>query len=127
MKRSGPIRRKPRAAGDAVDPELWYRVLSRDGRCMAPAVDKGLATPCKDNWGNVLTFASYGDVQKLELDHVPDEGMNGMGIRATSDEQHLIAICPSHHRLTGWATSKRGRGFEREYLRSLYGRADEDR
>jgi len=86
---------------------------------MAPVLDPTLTTLCTDTFGNVLSHGSYEALARLELDHVPDEGMTAMGDRAVSDQFHLIAICPNHHRLTGWATSKHGRALEREYLLSL--------
>lgn len=86
---------------------------------MAPVLDLHLTTLCTDSFGNVLSPGSYESLAKLELDHVPDEGMTAMGDRAVSDEFHLVAVCPGHHRLTGWATSKHGRSLERAYLASL--------
>ena len=86
---------------------------------MAPVLDRALKTLCTDTFGNVLEHGSYASLAKMELDHVPDEGMTAMGDRAVSDQFHLIAICTNHHRLTGWATSKHGRALEREYLLPL--------
>ena len=120
LKRS-PIKRKPRKPGDSVTPDLHQRVLVRDDfRCMAPILDKELDSPCRDNWGNPLTFPRPWDSSKLELDHVKEAGQQAMGDRAKSDERHLVAICPYHHKHSGWATSVRGRTFEREYLASKY-------
>jgi hypothetical protein len=87
---------------------------------MAPGLDPLLTTPCADTFGNPLTNGTYQALQKMQLDHVPGANESAMGKRAASDKEHLITICPSHH-LHGWATSKRGRAFEREYLASLYG------
>lgn len=85
---------------------------------MAPYLDADLQSPCADTWGNRLVPGSYTALAALHLDHVPDENATAMGDRAPSDQWHLLAICPTHH-LHGWATSKRGRTFERAYLQSL--------
>lgn len=88
-----------------VDPDVVRAVLTRDGfGCVAPIVDPGVDA-CRDNWG--------GDPTYLELDHVLDEPR--MGKRAESDAAHLVALCPYHHRHSGWATSHRPE--LREYLR----------
>jgi hypothetical protein len=85
---------------------------------MAPVLDTALTTECRDNWGARILTDSYTALQQvMELDHVPDE--TAMGKRAPSDANHLIVLCPYHHRASGWATSKRGRELERQYLRSL--------
>lgn len=109
---------KQREDGDWVTPQMHQYILARDGRCMAPVLDKDLTTPCADTWGNRLVPGSYTALSALQLDHVPDENGTAMGDRAKSDEWHLICICPFHH-LQGWATSKRGRSYERAYLSSL--------
>lgn len=89
---------------------------------MAPVLDPELHTTCADSFGNELVPGSYFALDHLHLDHVPDANGSAMGKRAPSDLRHLVAICPAHH-LFGWATSKRGRDFEREYLQRLYGPA----
>lgn len=86
---------------------------------MAAALDRDLKSLCADSFGNPLPFGSYASLAKLEMDHVPDENATAMGDRPPSDPKHLIAICPFHHRLSGWATSKHGRSIERAYLASL--------
>jgi hypothetical protein len=40
----------------------------------------------------------------LTLDHVKDQPR--MGVRAPSDERHLVSLC-AHHHLDGWATGHR--------------------
>lgn len=89
---------------------------------MAPVLDTELRSICTDQYGNTLVNGSYTALQRMHLDHVPGANESAMGTRAKSDKEHLIVICPFHH-LFGWATSKRGRSFERDYLASLY--ADE--
>lgn len=118
LKPSGRIRPKPRAEEDKVQPGTAQKVKARDGRCMAPYLDRELQTPCADAFGNTLVNGSYGALMRMHLDHVPDLNGTAMGDRPPSDEYHLIVICPKHH-LGGWATSVRGRTFEREYLLSL--------
>lgn len=105
-----------RAEDDKVTPGTAQKVKARDGQCMAAFLDKELTTLCADAYGNPLVNGSYFALQRMHLDHVPDQTM--MGKRAPSDEYHLIVVCPRHH-LGGWATSVRGRTFEREYLLSL--------
>lgn len=117
LRRTAWVRKpKPRADGDRVTPDMHARIIARYGRCMAPVLDRELDSPCRDNFGNALDFSRYSDVMKLELDHVWDEGKTTMRDRAPSDDSHLIALCPYHHKHSGWATSKRGRALEREHL-----------
>lgn len=87
---------------------------------MAVVLDAELATACADEFGATLIHGSYFALDHLHLDHVPGANESAMGKRAASDKEHLIAICPRHH-LLGWATSKRGRTFERSYLTQMYG------
>lgn len=88
-----------RARKDPVGPALAVRVISRDGGCVAPHLD-----------------AEAGDCSgRLTLDHVKDQPR--MGVRAPSDEWHLVTLCEWHHLHTGWATSHRP--ALREYLRSV--------
>lgn len=86
---------------------------------MAPVLDKELMSLCGDQYGNAIDNGTYFALTKMHIDHVPAAGESGMGMRARSDKEHLIVICPKHH-LFGWATSKRGRSLERDYLNSLY-------
>jgi hypothetical protein len=83
---------------DAVTPEVWLEVMTRDGyTCIAARL--GAPDVCSGG---------------LTLDHVKDQPM--MGKRAPSDPAHLVVIC-YHHHLDGWATSNRP--ALREYLRSF--------
>lgn len=93
-----------------MTPALRLRVLSRDGWCVAPALDPA-SGPCKDTWGDPERGAVW---ISLTLDHVRDHAM--MGKRPPSDEAHLVTLCPHHH-LNGWATGHRP--LLREYLASL--------
>lgn len=74
---------------DPVTPDLRAAVLERDMGCVAPRLDRH-AGPCQ----GVLT-----------LDHVKDQPR--MGVRAPSDERHLVTVCERHHLWSGWATSHR--------------------
>lgn len=82
---------------------------------MAPVLDSELSTICADTFGNPLVHGSLAARDHLQIDHVPDANASAMGKRAPSDLGHLISICPRHH-LHGWATARRGRDLEREYL-----------
>lgn len=117
-KRSYP-KFKPRADDDKVTPELHAFILARDGRCMAPTLDLELKSECADQYGNALVNGTYHALQRMHLDHVPLPNEVAMSGRAKSIKERLVVICPKHH-LFGWATSKRGRTFERDYLKSLY-------
>jgi len=82
---------------------------------MAPTLDKDLTTLCKGVFGEALPHGAYSTLDKLQLDHVSDEGTYGK--RAPSDAQHLVTVCPFHH--ATWAVTKQGRRLEREYLQSM--------
>lgn len=71
---------------DPVTPELRQHVLRRDGRCFLYRLDDTHA--CRDQWGNPH---SPFDLSLLTVDHVKDEPR--MGVRATSDARHLVAMC----------------------------------
>ena len=102
---------KRRAHRDPVTPELRDAVLARDGwRCVAPSL--GARDLCRTAFGDPMEYAGEYRVAHLELDHVKDQPR--MGVRAESDLGHLVALCPWHHRESGWATSHRGE--LREYL-----------
>ncbi|MCU0250199.1 MAG: hypothetical protein MUE61_08330 [Vicinamibacterales bacterium] len=100
------MRRKPRR--DLVTAPTRYAVLSRDQwRCVAPDLDP-TAGDCRNEFGDPNR---PGD---LELHHVKDQPR--MGVRAESDPEHLVALCPWHHRYSGWGTSRHGLGLLRQYL-----------
>ena len=111
MKRS-PIKRKPRR--DPVTPEVANSVLARDGRCVASILDP--FHYCRDRWGNPIAARQ---LEHMTLDHVKDQPR--MGVRAQSDEAHLVTLCPQAHLNTGWATSHRAE--LREYLARVNGEA----
>jgi hypothetical protein len=90
-------------------------VLARDGwRCVAPQLD-GSAGNCRGEFGAVIEYPGGYNVAHLELHHVKEQPR--MGKRAESDPDHLVALCPWHHKYSGWGTSKHGLGLLREYLR----------
>lgn len=84
------MRRHPVTAAVALT------VLRRDGGCVAVTLG-ALPSECRG---------------RLTLDHVKDQPR--MGVRAPSDEAHLVSLCEWHHLQTGWATSHRPE--LREYL-----------
>ncbi len=88
---------------DPVTPEMRLRVFRRDGGCVAPRLG-GSAMDC------------FG---QLTLEHVKDELR--LGIRAPSDEAHLVTLCEGHTengRRAGyqWNTAKPNRIAVRAYL-----------
>lgn len=89
------------ARPDPVTEETRRAVLRRDVGCRAPWLDS-TAGECRDRWGN---WVRWSDPVALTLDHVQD-GYGRMGVRATSDAQHLVTLCWGHH-LGGWATAHR--------------------
>lgn len=97
---------KPKRRGGHRDPvgtDLRRRVLQRDGSCVAHRL--GFVHVCKDQFGNVHTAT---DLDRLTLDHV-QSGYGRMGLRAPSDEQHLVSLCWFAHLTSGWATANRPR------------------
>lgn len=73
---------------DPVTPELRLAIFARDHGCAAVTLGESPAD-CEG---------------RLTLDHVKDQPR--MGVRAPSDERHLVTLCWGHH-LNGWATSHR--------------------
>ena len=114
LRRSEQRRTWRRAESDKVTPDLHGYILARDGQCVAATLDAPY--PCRDEWGEPL---DPRHLYALELDHVRDQPM--MGKRAPSDKFHLVAMCPGHHRLDGWATANRP--ALRAYLSRVEGRA----
>lgn len=90
---------------DPVTPELRRAILIRDGGCMAPVLDPGVGL-CRDMFG---TPHHRGYAPMLTLDHVKDAPR--MGVRSSSDPDHLVTLCYHHHVGTeagsNWATSHR--------------------
>jgi len=73
----------------------------------------GITHKCADQWGEPHAAT---DLSKMTVDHVHDGG--GMvGKRATSDEQHLTAMCAAEN-IRG--PSRAMRQAQREYLAALY-------
>jgi hypothetical protein len=62
----------------------------RSPTCIAPVIDP-------TQWGKCSGRST--------LDHVKSQ--LAMGVRAPSDEAHLVALCEYHHLWTGWATGHR--------------------
>jgi hypothetical protein len=90
---------------DPVKATTRLRVFARDKGCVAPLLG-GSAMDC---WG------------RLTLEHVKDELR--MGVRAPSDESHLVTLCQGHTedgRRAGfqWNTARENRLLVREYLGS---------
>jgi hypothetical protein len=79
-----------------VKPAVALAVLRRDAGCVAVTLGAS-SSECRG---------------RLTLDHVKDQPR--MGVRAPSDEAHLVSLCEYHHLETGWATSHRPE--LREYL-----------
>lgn len=94
---------------DPVTPTVREEVLRRDGRCFLFRLDTSHV--CRDTWG---TPHSPFDLSLLTVDHVKDEPR--MGRRATSDPQHLVAMCYGGN--VG-VPSKTVRQAEREYLKAV--------
>jgi hypothetical protein len=100
-----------------ISPEVRQQVLERDHLvCLAPVLDPD-AGSCRDRFGNVGWEVP---VEELELDHV---GEMRMGRAAPTDIDHLVTLCPWHHRGLkagrNWATSHRP--MLRAYLRRQAG------
>ena len=101
----------------AIPPEVREFVLRRDEyRCVAPMLD-GRAGWCRDIWGNQITHWRNHDPgpQYLQLNHVKDEGELGMGIKAPTDPDHLVSLCPFHH--TGTSAWSNWEAVNRRKLR----------
>lgn len=92
---------------------LRAEVLARDKGCLANLL--GATDNCRDKWGAVLPLQGRYAHSRLELDHIREQPM--MGKRAPSDAEHLLTLCPWHHRDSGWATSHRPE--LRAYLRGV--------
>jgi hypothetical protein len=91
---------------DPVTPTMALRVFTRDRGCIAPQLG-GNAGDC---WG------------RLELEHV--KGELRMGVRAPSDEAHLVTLCQGHTedgRKAGfqWNTNAENRAKVRTYLEEV--------
>lgn len=88
---------------EAYDEPTWEalrrKVFNRDMGCIVPTVDRGESTPCKG---------------MPTLDHVPERGKNGLGMKAPDDEAHLVTVCMYHH--TGRLWPETHRELERAYL-----------
>jgi hypothetical protein len=85
-----------------IDPTIREEVLRRDGyKCVAPRLDPE-AGPCRDRWDQPITFWRGKDPgpYRLEMNHVKDTGMLMMGRKAPTDVDHLVSLCPWHHRGT---------------------------
>lgn len=111
---------------DPVTPWVADFVARRDNyRCIAPAVD-GQAGWCRDQQGFVITHwpTNHLDPTKVTLAHVKDEDGQAMGMRAKSDQHHLLVLCWGHHLGNGvtgqggaiWATSRVNLERQRHYL-----------
>lgn len=88
---------------DPVTPETRAAVFTRDGGCVAPLLG-----------GSVMDC--FG---RLTLEHVKEQLR--MGVRAPSDERHLVTLCQGHSedgRRAGyqWNSTKANRARVREYL-----------
>lgn len=107
-----------------IPPAVRAEVLRRDGyRCIAPQLDPK-AGGCRDAFGNVITKTFRGDPgpKFLQMSHTKDEGELSMSMKAPTDPQHLVTLCPFHH--TG---TKAGSNWEavnrdgiRRHLSQLY-------
>ncbi len=100
-----------------VTTDVRWAVLKRDKGCVATSAVwfPGDVAPdeCRGKHGWLI---KWDDIFQLEVDHVTDRG----GIRR-DDEAHLIAVCPWHHRGSGWRIdTKERRQREREVLSGLY-------
>lgn len=105
----------PRKRRDLVTLAVREEVLARDGwRCVAAQLDP-TAGNCMTEYGDRMEYPGGYNVTHLELHHVKDQPR--MGVRAESDADHLVTLCPWHHKYSGWGTSKHGLGIAREYLR----------
>jgi hypothetical protein len=103
LRRSGPIRRRPRPLADRVSPGLHHHVVERDSyRCIATRFD--LSHRCQ----GVLT-----------VDHVPERDKNTLDRRAPSNRFHLVAACLGANQPEGWCNTHREE--ERAWLELFYG------
>ena len=97
---------------DPVTPQMHRRILERDRGCVALVVDSTQLGSCSG---------------RLTLDHVKDQPR--MGVRAPSDEHHLVTLCAWHHQgqKAGriWATTKEHREWLRMYLEWINGETRE--
>lgn len=108
-----------------VTPRLRLMVLRRDGfRCIAPQLD-GRAGWCRDIWGNPITHWPARDrgPAYLQMSHTKDADKLAMGMKAPTDRDHLVTLCPFHHTGTAggsnWEAANRDR--IRRFLDELYG------
>lgn len=100
MPPASPQDREPLTAdGPGGWPLLRLTVFNRDMGCIVPYVDPDNDRPCKG---------------MPTLDHVPERGRNGLGMKAPDDEAHLVTVCTYHH--TGQLWPERHRDLERAYL-----------
>lgn len=108
---------KRRGHADPVTPEVYAEVMTRDGGCIVPLIDRD-ADVCRTRYGQLLTGRGRLSPAHLEWAHVPERGQNGLGQRAPSDARHGVILCAHHHH-NGWENA-RGRDLERDYLLEQY-------
>lgn len=97
---ASPQEGEPLAASTPAEWDvLRPKVMNRDMGCIVPYVDPDEPHPCKG---------------MPTLDHVPERGRNGLGMKAPDDEAHLVTVCSYHH--TGVLWPERHRELERQYL-----------
>lgn len=109
MRKFRKLPNRAQAKADPVTPALREAVLRRDGRCVAAILDRG--HECRDAYGMPHDSRALG---KLSLEHVKDQLR--MGVRAPSDEAHLVALC---YGANVGVPSKVLRAQLREYLAAL--------
>lgn len=73
--------------------QMHAYITRRDGVCLAFRFDRRHS--CRGRDGRIH---SPDNVLKLTLEHVHDRGESAMGMKAASDEHHLVALC---HRMNG--------------------------
>jgi hypothetical protein len=100
--------------------DLRLRVLERDGfRCVAPVLDER-AGQCRDLWGTPIRRWVARDPGRrfLEMSHTKASDELMMSKKADDDIDHLVALCPHHHRGTdaGSNWEARQRHLIRRYL-----------
>lgn len=108
LRRTGPIKAKPRPAADRVTDELFEYLYERDGGCMAPILDPTVG-PCRDIWGaEVRRDARWA----LTVEHCHD-GYGKAAKRAKSDRFHTLLLC-RFHGVQNWELVHKDE--ERDYL-----------
>lgn len=100
-----PVKRpKRRGHSDPVRPDVRAGVLRRDGGCVAAIIDR--EHECRDAFG---TPHRWDDLDRLTMEHV--KARPRMGVRATSDPRHMVAMCHAGNLYWGPVHRDEERGY----------------